>query len=105
MNQMSSIPFSSGACCLPGVEGVTYIKIGPQQHTVGMMNLDMVFKQLFALGRRPDEVSDEEILGVARKFNFIPHKSTAEADHAEVLRQAYTIFYARQEEEDARAEQ
>ena len=39
---MSGIPFSSGDCCLPGTEGLTYIKVGPRQRTVGMMNLDMV---------------------------------------------------------------
>lgn len=101
---MSGIPFSSGACCLPGAEGLTYVKVGPRQHTVGMMNLDTVFKQLFALGRRPDEVSDEEIVGMARKFNYIPHRSEAEADYAEALRRAYGAFYARQEEVDEGAE-
>lgn len=97
---MSGIPFSSGDCCLPGAEGLTYIKVGPRQHTVGMMNLDMVFKQLFALGRRPDEVSDEEILGMARKFNYIAHNTEAEANYAAALRRAYGVFYARQEEVD-----
>lgn len=102
---MSGKRFSSGACCLPGAEGLTYIKVGPQQHTVGMMNLDMVFKQLFALGRRPDEVSDDDILDMARKFNYIPHKSAAEADYAEALRRAYEAFYTQQEDVDERAEQ
>jgi hypothetical protein len=101
---MSGTFFSSGACCLPGAEGLTYIKVGPQQHTVGVMNLDIVFKQLFALGHRPDEVSDEEILGMARKSNYIAHNSEAEANYAEALRRAYAAFYARQEYVDEHTE-
>ena len=101
---MSSKPSLSGACCLPGAEGLVYLKVGSQQRVVGMMNLDVVFKQLFALGRRPDEVSNDEIFSMARKFNYIPHKSAAEADYAEALRRAYEVFYGRQEEVDESAE-
>lgn len=101
---MSGIPFSSDACCLPSAERLTYIKVGPRQHVVGMMNLDTVFKQLFAFGRRPDEVSDDEILGRTRKFNYIAHNSDAEANYVEALRRAYGAFYDRQEDVDERAE-
>jgi hypothetical protein len=92
MNEEPTLP---GACCPPGAEGVTYLKVGPQQRIVGMMNLDMVFKQLLALGRQPDSVSDEEILGMARKFNYITNNPAARADYAGALRRAYDAFYAR----------
>jgi hypothetical protein len=104
MNAMSGKPLPSGACCLPGAEGLSYIRIGPKQHTVGMMNLEMVFRQLFALGRLPEEVSDDEVVGMARRFNYIAQKPAVEADYADALRQAYAAFYARQEDVDESAE-
>lgn len=95
---MSGTPFSSGDCCLPGAEGLTYVRVGPQQHIVGMMNLESVFNQLIALGRQPNEVSNEEILGMARQSNYIAHNPEAEANYAEALRRAYGTFYGRQQD-------
>lgn len=87
----------SGACCLPMADGLSYIKVGAQGHLVGMMNLETIFQQLWLMQRTPDEASDEELIGMARRFNYIPHKPAIEADYAEALRKAYTLFYARQE--------
>jgi hypothetical protein len=88
---------SDGACCLPGVDGVTYLKVGQRGVTIGMMNLEMVFKQLLALGRHPEETTDEELLGMARRFNYIPDRPNVTADYAAALRQAYAAFCVRQE--------
>ena len=85
------------ACCLPNGEGLTYLKVGPRGVTIGMMNLDAAFKQLFAVGRRPEEFTDTELLGIARRFNYIPNRPNVEADYAAALRQAYAAFCARQE--------
>lgn len=89
---MSKIPFGKGACCPPSVEGVTYLKIGSQQRTVGMMGLETVFQQLYALGRRPDTMTEAELIGMARKSNYIPHGATTEAEYAVALREAYARF-------------
>ena len=94
---MDKASSSEGACCLPGVDGVTYLKVGPRGVTVSMMNLDAAFKQLLALGRCPEEVTDTELLGMARRFNYIPDRSGVEADYAAALRRAYAAFCARQE--------
>jgi hypothetical protein len=93
---MSGLPFGSGACCPPRAEGITYIKVGARGVVVGMMGLETVFRQLYALGRRPDEATDAELVGMARKFNYIPDRAAVEADYAIALREAYARFYARQ---------
>lgn len=100
---MSQTRFGNGACCPPQTEGLTYLKVGARGVVVGMMNLDGVFKQLLAVGRRPEEATDAELLGMARKFNHIPDRPTVEADYAVALRQAYRGFYARQEKGRERA--
>jgi len=94
---MDKKPAGSGACCLPNVEGVTYLQVGSQAHTVGMRGLDLIFKQLAAMGRLPEDATDDELVGMARQFNWIPHKASIEADYAVALRKAYTAFFARQE--------
>jgi len=94
---MSGVPLGSGACCPPRAEGITYLEIGPRRIKVGMMGLETVFQQLYALGRRPEEATDAELVGMARKSNYIPERPTTEADYAVALREAYARFYARQE--------
>ncbi len=93
---MDKTPASDGACCLPNVDGVTYLKVGSRGTTIGMMNLDAVFKQLLALGRHPDEATDVELLSLARRFNYIPAGPGVAADYAAALRRAYAAFCARQ---------
>lgn len=43
-------PPGSGACCLPSVQGLTYLKIGPRGNVTGMQYLEVVFQQLYMLG-------------------------------------------------------
>ncbi|HET7091291.1 MAG TPA: hypothetical protein VFL17_21870 [Anaerolineae bacterium] len=102
---MKQIPSEGGACCLPQADGLTYIKVGARGAVVGMMNLDTIFQQLHALGRRPDEATDAELVGMARRFNYIPDRLSVEADYAVALRRAYAAFCARQEEGHERAAQ
>ncbi len=94
---MDKLPPGSGACCLPNVNGITYIKIGPQGDPVGMKGLDTIFQQLFVLGRRPEEVSETELVGMARKFNWIPNNPSIEAEYAVALRRAYADFFTGRE--------
>lgn len=91
---MNRTPPGSGACCLPQVGGITYIQLGPQGKTVGMIGLDKVFQQLLAMGRRPEDAMDAELVGMARKFNWIPDKASIEADYAIALRLAYIAYHA-----------
>lgn len=96
---MDRTPSGDGACCLPNGEGLTYLKVGPRGVTIGMMNLEAVFQQLVTMGRRPEEVVDTELLGAARRFNYIPNRPDIEANYAAALRRAYTTFCARQTSE------
>lgn len=92
---MNRIP-SSSDCCLPRSNGITYIKIGEQGITVGMQGLEVIFQQLALLNRRAENVSDEELIGMARRYNYIPRKTSVEQDYAAALRQAYAAYLARQ---------
>jgi len=69
---MNQTPSGDGACCLPQADGLMYLKVGARGTVVGMMNLDAVFQQLYALGRGPDEATDAELVSLARRFNYIP---------------------------------
>ena len=89
---MSWKPDGNEACCPPNADGITYLKVGSQGRTVGMMNLDLIFKQLSNMGRLPEDASDNELLGMARKFNYIPAKESIQADYAAALRRAYSTF-------------
>lgn len=100
---MDKTSAGNGACCLPGVDGVTYLQVGPRAVTIGLMNLDAVFKQLLAMDRGPEEVSAAELLGMTRRFNYIPDRSGLEADYVAALRRAYAAFCARQERQPASA--
>lgn len=102
---MGKIPIGTGACCLPNVQGLTYIKVGSKQHVVGMQNLGVIFQQLYLLKRNPQETSDEELVGMARKFNYITSKPQIEADYAAALRQAYASYFVNQEKEHEQHEE
>lgn len=93
---MKNVPSGMGACCLPRADGLTYIKIGTQQHVVGMMNLEKIFRQLYLLERSPEEVTGDELVSMARGSNYIPPRADIEADYAVALRRAYSAFCERQ---------
>jgi hypothetical protein len=97
---MSKMPPGSGACCLPNVEGIRYIKIGLQGLPVGMIGLDSIFQQLFAMSRLPEDATDDELVEMARQFNWIAGTPTVEADYAIALRRAYADYFATREEKD-----
>jgi len=94
---MNKTPFEGRACCPPRVEGITHIDVGTRRIRVGMMGLEAVFQQLYAMGRCPEETTDAELVSMARKSNYIPERAATEADYAVALREAYARFYARQE--------
>jgi hypothetical protein len=97
---MNRMPPGSGSCCLPSVDGITYLRVGPKGDPIGMQRLGIVFKQLLSMERRPEDASDEELVGMARKFNYIPYNSAIEAEYAEALRKAYAALYIQQTKEN-----
>jgi len=58
-----------------------------------------MFQQLYALGRLPDDATDAELVGMARRFNYIPNWAATETDYALALREAYARFCARQKQD------
>ena len=92
---VSSGPWLTGACCPKGDDNVTQLRLR-EGHTVGMIGLTTVFEQLLAVGRSPDEATDEELLGMVRaRKNYIPSKASIEATYTTALRREYAAFYAR----------
>ena len=92
---MSSQPMMAGACCPKSDDSVTQLRLR-EGHSVGIMGLNMVFEQLWALGRKPEEATDAELLGMARaQRNYITSKPDIEALYAAALRREYASFYAR----------
>lgn len=92
---MSSQPLMTGACCLRSDDSITQLRLG-EGHTVGIMGLGAVFEQLWAMGRKPDKATDEELLGMVRaQKNYITSKPKVEAQYAAALRREYASFYAR----------
>ncbi|MDZ7843542.1 MAG: hypothetical protein U5K99_01870 [Anaerolineales bacterium] len=91
-------PPDSGSCCLPGAQGVTYLKIGPRQASVGMLNLGIAFQQLYQSGRQLPEISNQDLLESVREFNYISRRSNIEDAYAEALREAYAVYCSKQEE-------
>jgi hypothetical protein len=92
---MSSQPMMAGACCPKSDDRVMQLRLW-EGHSVGIMGLNMVFEQLLAMGRKPEEVTDAELLGMARtQRNYIPSKPDIEALYAAALRREYASFYAR----------
>lgn len=91
---MSGYPTGSNPCCPQRDDRVTPLKIGARGIVVGLLGLELVFQQLYTLGRLPEEVSDAELLALARRFNYIPRQAAAEADYALALREAYARFCA-----------
>ncbi len=90
---MAGEPYPSRGCCAPRAVGVTQLRVGPNQDVVGMVGLQAVFEQLRALGCSPEELSDAELVGMARKSNYIPNTERVEAEYTQALRQAYTEWF------------
>ncbi len=89
---MTDQPSSSESCCLPRVGGVTYLKIGSEQHVVGMVGVQAMYEQLRTRNCSPEDVTDAELIAMARRSNYIPNNARVEAEYAAALRQAYAAF-------------
>ena len=92
---MSGRPMMTGACCPKSDNSITQLRLS-EDHTVGIMGLSAVFEQLLAMGRKPNEATDEELVGMVRaQKNYIVSKAEVEAKYAVALRREYAAFYAR----------
>lgn len=90
---MGNSPMDKNGCCLAAADGISYIRIGSRQIVIGMRNLDVVFEQLRLVSREPELVPDNELIDLARKYNYIPRNDSIERDYGEALRRAYRSYY------------
>ena len=92
---MSSQPMMTGACCPKSDDSVTQLRLR-EGRSVGILGLNAALEQLWALGRKPEEATDAELLGMVRaQRNYITSKPDIEALYAAALRREYALFYAR----------
>jgi len=77
---MAEKPSLVNGCCLPKVDGVTHLQIGPRRVTIGMEGLEKVFERLDRMERRPEDASDDELVAMARNFNYIPDRPGVQAE-------------------------
>ena len=92
---MSSQPMMTGACCPKSDDYVTQLRF-EEGRTVGIMGLNAALEQLWALGRKPEEATDAELLGMVRaQRNYIMSRADVETKYAAALRREYAAFCAR----------
>lgn len=93
---MSDRPTMTGACCPKGDSSVTQLRLSEDGITVGIVGLKEVFEQLLAMGRTPDTVTEEELVGMVRaQKNYIPHQASIEAVYSAALRREYGVYCER----------
>jgi len=93
---MSDRPQMTGACCPRGDSSVTQLRLSEEGGTVGIMGLKEVFEQLLAMGRTPEDVTQDELVGMVRaQKNYIPAQADIEAVYWAALRREYGVFCER----------
>ncbi len=91
---MSQRPGMDGSCCPKGDVNVTQIDLFGDGRTVGLVGLQTVFEQLVLLGRRPEDVTADELVAMVKaQRNYIPDRTRA-AYGAALLRE-YIAYWTR----------
>lgn len=90
---MSQRPGMDGSCCPQGDIHVTQIDLFGDGRAVGIIGLKTVFDQLMLMGRRPEEVTAEELVALVRaQKNYIPDR--AKAAYGAALLREYAAYWA-----------
>ena len=85
---MSLEMWRKSQCCGGAGDEIVQLLLGDE--TIGLVGLNQIFEQLYALGRAPeDSVKDELVKMVAAK-NYVPPK--AEAEYGTGLLREYKKF-------------
>ncbi|MER3544549.1 MAG: hypothetical protein C4311_08080 [Chloroflexota bacterium] len=72
---------------------MTQIALAENGRTVGLIGLRAVFDQLMLMGRRPEEVTAEELVALVRaQKNYIPDR--AKAAYGAALLREYAAYWA-----------
>lgn len=90
---MSQRPGMDWSCCPQGSGEVIQIALGENGRTVGLIGLRAVFDQLMLMGRRPEEITAEELVALVRaQKNYIPDR--AKAVYGAALLREYAAYWA-----------
>lgn len=82
------------SCCPQGDREVTQIALGENGRTVGLIGLRTVFDQLMLMGRRPEDVTADELVAMVKAHkNYIPDR--AKATYGAALLREYAAYWAR----------
>lgn len=68
------------SCCPPGVSEITMMNIGG--NTVGMIAVGRIFQKLYKAGKKPEDITEEEILSEFSTCNYIPPEAHNEYGEA-----------------------
>lgn len=92
---MTQRPGVDWSCCPQGDREVTQITLGENGRTVGLIGLKTVFDQLMLMGRRPEEVTADELVAMVKaQKNYIPNR--AKAAYGAALLREYAAYWRRQ---------
>jgi len=93
----------TGTCCPKSDDRVSQLRL-EEGHTVGIMGLGAVLEQLLAMGRKPEETTDAELLSMVRaQKNYISPNPNVETRYAAALQREYAVFYAHRVQQSQRA--
>lgn len=91
---MSQRPGMDWSCCPQGSGEVIQIALGENGRTVGIIGLKTVFDQLMLMGRRPEDVTAEELVAMVKaQRNYIPDR--AKAAYGAALLREYAAHWTR----------
>lgn len=84
--------------CCGGQRGeIVQVDLFGDGRIVGLVALNQIFEQLFALGRAPDVSVQEELVKMVAAKNYVPPK--AESEYAAGLLREYTKFCEKQQKQ------
>jgi hypothetical protein len=84
-------------CCGGQREEIVQVDLFGDGRTIGLVALNQIFEQLFALGRTPHASVQDELLKMVAAKNYVPPK--AEAEYAAGLLREYAKFCAKKNKE------
>jgi hypothetical protein len=80
-------------CCGGQREEIVQVDLFGDGRIVGLVALNQIFEQLYALGRPPDTSAQDELLKMVAAKNYIPTK--AEDEYRVALLREYARFCAK----------
>jgi hypothetical protein len=81
--------------CACTAQGLPVMRIDVGGVTVGLAGLGAILEQAYALGKKPDQVTKNQLLETVKVYNYIP--AGTEAEYAEALLREYAALCRRKE--------